>query len=98
MSCAWTEGVACDGEVFFDVARDSLRPFRVETAGNVVKVLGTRFDIRHYEEEQLRHVVKQVLNGLQWLHNRFVVHGVVVCNRGQFVEHPARQSVLDAGG
>ena len=38
--------VACDGEVFFDVARDSLRPFRVETAGNVVKVLGTRFDIR----------------------------------------------------
>lgn len=43
--------VACDGEVFFDVARDSLRPFRVETAGNVVKVLGTRFDIRHYEDE-----------------------------------------------
>ena len=36
---------------FFDVARDSLRPFRVETAGNVVKVLGTRFDIRHYEDE-----------------------------------------------
>ena len=43
--------VACDGEVFFDLARDSLRPFRVETAGNVVKVLGTRFDIRHYEDE-----------------------------------------------
>lgn len=51
-----------------------------------------------YSEEQLRHVVKQVLNGLQWLHDRLVVHGVVVCNRGQFVEHPARQSVLDAGG
>ena len=51
-----------------------------------------------YSEEQLRHVVKQVLNGLQWLHNRFVVHGVVACDCGQFVEHPARQSVLDAGG
>ena len=77
MSCAWTEGVACDGEVW-----------RVAS--------GACSD--SYSEEQLRHVVKQVLNGLQWLHNRFVVHGVVVCDRGQFVEHPARQSVLDAGG
>lgn len=43
--------VMCDGEVFFDVARDSLRPFLVESAGNVVKVLGTRFDVRHYADE-----------------------------------------------
>lgn len=43
--------VICDGEVFFDVAQDSLRPFLVESAGNVVKVLGTRFDVRHYADE-----------------------------------------------
>ena len=49
-------------------------------------------------EEQLKHIVIQVLKGLQWLHHRLVVHGVVVCDGGQFVEHPAKQSVLDTGG
>ncbi|VAV93546.1 hypothetical protein MNBD_ALPHA01-1962 [hydrothermal vent metagenome] len=34
------------GEVYFDVAKDKSRPFYVETAGGLVRVLGTKFNIR----------------------------------------------------
>jgi len=34
------------GEVFFDVTRDENRPFYVETFGGLVRVLGTKFNIR----------------------------------------------------
>lgn len=34
------------GEVFFDVRRDENRPFFVETSGGLVRVLGTKFNIR----------------------------------------------------
>jgi transmembrane sensor len=36
-----------DGEAFFDVAHDADRPFTVEAAGQVVRVLGTQFDVRN---------------------------------------------------
>lgn len=34
------------GEAFFEVTKDTNRPFIVETPGAVVRVLGTRFDVR----------------------------------------------------
>ncbi len=34
------------GEVFFEVAKDKDRPFYVETSGGLVRVLGTKFNIR----------------------------------------------------
>ncbi|MCK5424868.1 MAG: FecR domain-containing protein [Emcibacter sp.] len=34
------------GEVFFDVTKDKSRPFYVETSGGLVRVLGTKFNIR----------------------------------------------------
>ncbi|MCF8473910.1 MAG: FecR domain-containing protein [Emcibacter sp.] len=34
------------GEVYFDVAKDKARPFFVETEGGLVRVLGTKFNIR----------------------------------------------------
>ncbi|MBS0421322.1 MAG: FecR domain-containing protein [Proteobacteria bacterium] len=34
-----------EGEVFFDVARDRLRPFAVQTALGSVRAVGTRFDV-----------------------------------------------------
>ena len=36
-----------DGEVIFDVAADARRPFEIEAAGQVVRVVGTRFDVRN---------------------------------------------------
>ena len=38
--------VILDGEAYFEVAKDSLRPFIVETEHNRIKVLGTRFSVR----------------------------------------------------
>lgn len=73
--------VTCDGEVFFDVAKDSLRPFCVESAGNLVKVLGTRFDIRHYEGEPYRAIL---LSG-----------SIHLCGQGQTVLlNPGEQASL----
>jgi len=43
--------VRCEGEVYFTVATDSLRPFYVETGGQRVRVYGTRFNVRNYPEE-----------------------------------------------
>jgi transmembrane sensor len=36
-----------DGEAIFDVAHDQNRPFTVEAAGRVVRVVGTQFDVRN---------------------------------------------------
>ncbi|MBL4612800.1 MAG: FecR domain-containing protein, partial [Emcibacter sp.] len=35
------------GEVFFEVTKDKDRPFFVETTGGLIRVLGTKFNVRH---------------------------------------------------
>ena len=44
--------VFLDGEAFFDVAKDSLKPFMVETNQAYIKVSGTSFNIRAYFDEK----------------------------------------------
>lgn len=49
-----------EGEAFFDVATDSLQPFRIYAGDAVTTVLGTSFNIRAYpEEEQVEVSVKE---------------------------------------
>ncbi|MEG1545022.1 MAG: FecR domain-containing protein, partial [Tannerellaceae bacterium] len=48
-----TREVSLEGEAFFDVAKDSLRPFIVKSEKLDVKVLGTRFNVKAYREEAL---------------------------------------------
>lgn len=43
--------VVLEGEAFFEVARDSLRPFIVKTDGMNVQVLGTHFNLKAYPDE-----------------------------------------------
>src|SRR5690606_42004689 len=43
--------VSIRGEVYFEVAHDARRPFRVHTAQQEIEVLGTQFNINAYEEE-----------------------------------------------
>lgn len=40
--------VYLDGEAYFEVARDTLRPFRVKLQGQTITVLGTRFNVEAY--------------------------------------------------
>ena len=43
-----TRNVTLQGEAYFEVTQDSLRPFLVEFEGACVKVLGTQFNVRAY--------------------------------------------------
>lgn len=44
--------VYMEGEAFFEVAKDSLRPFVVYAADARIEVLGTEFNVRNYREEE----------------------------------------------
>lgn len=39
------------GEAFFDVAKDSLKPFVIHLKGSRIRVLGTSFNVKAYEED-----------------------------------------------
>lgn len=43
--------ITLEGEAFFDVAKDKGRPFIVKTLRQEVEVLGTKFNIKAYEED-----------------------------------------------
>lgn len=44
--------VSLSGEAYFEVHPDPVRPFYVESAGQLVRVYGTMFDIKAYPDEQ----------------------------------------------
>lgn len=44
--------VQVEGEAYFRVSRDAHRPFLVETDGQLVRVLGTEFNVRSYAEDE----------------------------------------------
>ncbi len=43
--------VILDGEAFFDVARDTLKPFIIELPEGKIRVLGTSFNVKAYAED-----------------------------------------------
>jgi len=47
-----SNGVTVTGEAYFTVVSHPTRPFVVRTTNAMVQVLGTRFSVRHYPEEQ----------------------------------------------
>ena len=44
--------VTVTGEVYFDVAHDSSRPFYVETQGQQIRVYGTTFNVKAYPDDE----------------------------------------------
>jgi ferric-dicitrate binding protein FerR (iron transport regulator) len=51
--------VRLSGEAFFDVARDTNRPFEIFTGETITRVLGTSFNVRAYPEEDNVEVMVQ---------------------------------------
>lgn len=47
-----TREVRLDGEAFFDIAHITNRPFIVHTSGIDIKVLGTAFNVKSYEDDK----------------------------------------------
>ncbi len=45
--------VSLEGEAFFDVAHDEDRPFKVNTSEIQIKVLGTKFNVKSYPDENI---------------------------------------------
>lgn len=52
-----TREVILVGEALFDVARDPSKPFYVKTDAFSLKVYGTKFDVRAYEQDKDYHIV-----------------------------------------
>lgn len=44
--------VKVTGEVYFEVKHDEKRPFYVETEGQVIRVYGTKFNVKAYDDEE----------------------------------------------
>lgn len=44
--------VSVSGEAYFEVKKDSSRPFYVESGGQSVRVYGTKFNVRGYKDEE----------------------------------------------
>ena len=60
--------VFLDGEAFFNVAKDSVNPFIVNTNGLNVRVLGTKFNLSSYPEDQ--YVNTTLLEGSVSVYNK----------------------------
>jgi ferric-dicitrate binding protein FerR (iron transport regulator) len=78
--------VAMTGEAYFEVARDPGRPFRIEEGDLRVEVLGTRFNVRAFDDAGAREVT--------------LLEGAVRLDRGKRSEtlRPGQQAALGAGG
>ncbi len=84
-SCLSKRKVELSGEAYFEVAKDSSRPFVVKTILQEVEVLGTHFNISSYEDESS---VKTTL-----------IEGsvkIVAKNGSDKILKPGQQSVLTA--
>lgn len=66
-----------DGEAFFAVARDSVRPFSVRTRAGSVEVLGTRFDLQVVGSELRLVVTEGKVALVSGAHRQTVVAGQI---------------------
>ncbi len=73
--------VYLSGEAFFDVVRDEEQPFRIVSAGAVVRVLGTSFNVRAVPQDTA--VVVTVASGVVSLANQDNQQSSIVLQKGE---------------
>ena len=81
--------VRVSGEAYFKVAKDEQRPFYVETAGQLIRVTGTEFNVNAYADDQ------QVLTTLV---SGGITTRLLNGNGGELVLTPGHQTVMQMGG
>lgn len=72
--------VSLEGEAFFEVAKDSVRPFIVKAGKMNVKALGTKFNVYNYASEPL---VVSLVEGKVKVYRDQVLRKSVVLNPGE---------------
>lgn len=80
-----SRSVSLTGEAFFEVAKDSLHPFYVESNSLQIEVLGTKFNVTNYKETS--HIRTVLLEGAVSLNNSHSTENVLL--------KPGQKAALD---
>lgn len=91
--------VTLEGEAYFEIARDTLRPFEIYSGQTITRVLGTSFNIRAYPEEQ--QVKVDVTEGRVQFEEIDDKEDVVVLNKGQaasYLKQEEKVAVVESLG
>ncbi|MCQ6957219.1 FecR family protein [Mucilaginibacter aquariorum] len=86
--------VELHGEAYFEVAKDKLHPFLVETDGQEVTVLGTHFNIKAYKQD--KNIVTTLAEGsvrVGYQASAWSDHGKIVY-KDEVILSPGQQSLL----
>lgn len=75
--------VEITGEVFFEVAKDKMKPFRVYSSNQVIEVLGTQFNINSYGENNPSKTT--------------LVEGSIRIANGEKIDNPANMRTMVPG-
>ncbi len=82
--------VELEGEGFFEVTDDQERPFLVRSRGQVIKVLGTAFNVNAYPEEE--QIVTTLVEGSVSIHTANTHQGERKANESPFLLKPGQQA------
>ncbi|SOD12017.1 FecR family protein [Pedobacter xixiisoli] len=85
------------GEAFFEVAKDSTRPFFVETAQQTIRVLGTKFNLKSYpnQKETLTLVEGKVSTRSQKDKEAILIAGEsIILDKGEIVPEAFKENNL----
>lgn len=77
--------VQLEGEAYFEVVRDTERPFVIKTALSTIKVLGTSFNVNAYEDDKEDFIA--LVTGS--------VKVATIMKENKFVLHPGEQLTVD---
>lgn len=76
-----TREVELKGEAFFEVARDTIRPFIIRAGDIYIEVLGTSFNVKAYEDEE--HVEVTVETGKVAVYQKDKTNNRVILVKGE---------------